>query len=465
MNTSYSVSINSSIHSCASQQMPQPTSAAAAVVAALTWAGKLTQLAEQGLDALLLARTLPLSSANSRSSSECVAMASGKKDSINLLVVANPETPELSVLQKLPAGVNIVATGQTLSALSQQLTEEQWGSIDVMLNCGVGKNAGKRQDIQEFWGKLTGLRWLHSASAGLEHLLFQELIDSPVVLSNAKGVYSHSLAEYALTCCSWFAKDFPRLLAAKAARNWEPYDVEELRGKTLGVVGYGDIGRATAVLGKAFRMTVVALPAHHRTVGRRQGHSGEQHVQQPPACSSREVAERTASNSCRQPHARPTHIPACAGGGGQRRQQAVLGWEKVYTPDQLTELMSVSDYVVAATPYTPATDKLISAAAIAAMKPTGVFINVGRGKCVDEEALIDALRAKRIRGAGLDVFATEPLPASSPLWDLPNVFMSPHNADRTKEFQYESMELFVQNVQRHMAGEELLNVCDKSSGY
>lgn len=148
MNTSYNVSINSSIHSCASQQMPQPTSSAAAVAAALTWAGKLTQLAEQGLDALLLARTLPLSSANSRSSSGCVAMASGKKDSINLLVVANPETPELSVLQKLPAGVNIVATGQTLSALSQQLTEEQWGSIDVMLNCGVGKNAGKRQDIQ-----------------------------------------------------------------------------------------------------------------------------------------------------------------------------------------------------------------------------------------------------------------------------------------------------------------------------
>jgi hypothetical protein len=251
--------------------------------------------------------------------------------------------------------------------------------------------------------------------------------------------------------------------------------------------------------------------------------------------------------------------------------------DKIYSPDQLTELMSVSDYVVAATPYTPATDKLISAAAIAAMKPNGVFVNVGRGKCVDEEALIEGerqvstfghcmwavsktvghalnsvqaacvagtvmrfsvpeawqleqlveycqnsmtscfmhdgstlqwpagssrplhfcpwyssciitgcacccrftrtirtrhpvssvavLRTKRIRGAGLDVFATEPLPADSPLWDLPNVFMSPHNADRTKEFQFESMELFVQNVQRYMAGEELMNVCDKRSGY
>eukprot|EP00882_Tetradesmus_deserticola_P009275 GHRQ01009786.1.p1 GENE.GHRQ01009786.1~~GHRQ01009786.1.p1 ORF type:complete len:398 (+),score=168.14 GHRQ01009786.1:291-1484(+) len=360
---------------------------------------------------MLQRRTLPLARTTSRSSSRCAAMATGK-DRINLLVVANPATPELSVLQKLPAGVNIVATGQTLSELSQQLADEQWGSIDVMLNCGVGKNAGKRQDVQEFWGKLTGLQWLHSASAGLEHLLFQELVDSPVVLSNAKGVYSHSLAEYALTCCSWFAKDFPRLLAAKAARSWEPYDVEELRGKTLGVVGYGDIGRATAILAKAFRMKVVALRRN-----------------------------TTLSEA----------------------DQDIV--EKVYTPDQLTELMSASDYVVAATPYTPSTDKLISAAAIAAMKPNGVFVNVGRGKCVDEEALIDALQAKRIRGAALDVFAKEPLPPDSPLWDLPNVFMSPHNADRTKEFQYESMELFVQNVQRYMAGEELLNVCDKSSGY
>uniref|UniRef100_A0A383VKK1 D-isomer specific 2-hydroxyacid dehydrogenase NAD-binding domain-containing protein n=1 Tax=Tetradesmus obliquus TaxID=3088 RepID=A0A383VKK1_TETOB len=361
-------------------------------------------------------RKIPFSSitsirGSSRSSSRHAAMAAGK-DSINLLVVANPATPELCVLQKLPPGVNIVATGQTLAELSQQLSDEQWGSIDVMLNCGVGKNAGKREDVQEFWGRLTGLQWLHSASAGLEHLLFPELIDSPVVLSNAKGVYSHSLAEYALTCCSWFAKDFPRLLAAKAARSWAPYDVEELRGKTLGVVGYGDIGRATAVLAKAFRMKVVALRRNTT------------------------LAEA---------------------------DKGVV--EKIYAPDQITELMSVSDYVVASTPYTPATDKLVSAAAIAAMKPNGVFINVGRGKCVDEEALIDALQNKRIRGAGLDVFATEPLPADSALWGLPNVFMSPHNADRTKEFQFESMELFVQNVERYMSGQELMNVCDKRSGY
>lgn len=127
--------------------------------------------------------------------------------------------------------------------------------------------------------------------------------------------------------------------------------------------------------------------------------------------------------------------------------------------------MAASDYVVAATPWTPDTDKLVSAAAIAAMKPNAVFVNVGRGKCVDEEALIEALSARRIRGAALDVFATEPLPASSPLWSLPNVLMSPHCADRTKEFQFESLGRFVDNCGRYLSGRPLLAVCDKRSGY
>ncbi|KIY93109.1 hypothetical protein MNEG_14853 [Monoraphidium neglectum] len=255
---------------------------------------------------------------------------------------------------------------------------------------------------------------MHSSSAGLEHLLFPGLVESPVVLTNAKGVYSHSLAEYSLTCCSWFAKDFPRLLAAKADRRWDPYDVEELRGKTMGVVGYGDIGQAAARLARAFRMRVVAL--------RRRAELSEA-----------EQAEGVLS--------------------------------AVYRPDQLGDLMAASDYVVVATPWTPETDKIISRAAIAAMKPSGVLVNVGRGKCVDEEALIEALSEGRIRGAALDVFATEPLPADSPLWGLPNVLLSPHCADRTKEFQFESLERFVENAKLYVEGKELIAVCDKRSGY
>lgn len=106
-------------------------------------------------------------------------------------------------------GVKIVAVGQTLSDF-KALSKSQWDSVDILLNCGVGKNAGKKEDLVELWPKLRNLQWVHSASAGLEQLMFPALVNSDVIVTNARGVYSHSLAEYALTACSWFAKDFPR---------------------------------------------------------------------------------------------------------------------------------------------------------------------------------------------------------------------------------------------------------------
>jgi phosphoglycerate dehydrogenase-like enzyme len=106
---------------------------------------------------------------------------------------------------------------------------------------------------------MPNLVWMHSSSAGLEHLLFPELVNGPVTLTNAKGVYSNSLAEFALMACKWFAMDVPRLLRAKREGRWEPFDVEELRGNTMGVVGFGDIGQACARLAKAYQMKVVGL--------------------------------------------------------------------------------------------------------------------------------------------------------------------------------------------------------------
>jgi phosphoglycerate dehydrogenase-like enzyme len=337
----------------------------------------------------------------------------------NILVVASPDSPELAVLDKLTSDAAVVVGVGKPAELLATLSDAQLASVDVILNCGVGAKAGTKQDLQALWPRLPNLRWLHSASAGLEHLLFPELVDSEtVVLTNAKSVYSHSLAEYALTCASYFAKDFPRLLAAKRDGKWEPFDVEELRGRTLGVLGYGDIGQATARLARAFGMKVVALR-------------------------------------------RRTELSA------REREEGVLS--ELFAPDKFLDLAAASDYVVAALPHTPATHGLVSKAFFDKMKPNAVFINVGRGKTVDEEALVEVLRAKRIRGAGLDVFYEEPLPASSPLWALDNVFLSPHNADRTREFQFESLELFVENVSRYArAGGDcaaLLNVCEKKAGY
>jgi phosphoglycerate dehydrogenase-like enzyme len=186
---------------------------------------------------------------------------------------------------------------------------------------------------------------MHTASAGVNHVLFPALVASPVTLSNARGVYSHSLAEWTLFAAAYFAKDLPRLLAAKADARWAPYDVEELRGRTLGVVGFGDIGRAAARLARAYGMRVAAL---------------------------RRSAQPDAS----------------------------LPYDDAYPPERLNDLMAASDYVVMATPLTPETTKLIGAAALGAMKPTGVFINIGRGPCVDEQALIECAAARCWRCAG-----------------------------------------------------------------
>ncbi|GAX77703.1 hypothetical protein CEUSTIGMA_g5146.t1 [Chlamydomonas eustigma] len=338
---------------------------------------------------------------------------------VKLIVVAGKNSPELSVLSKLPQSIEVVGIGKPEDFA--HLTPDECSSISVLLNCGVGENAGKKHDVQALWGKLPNLKWMHSASAGLEHLLFQEMVDSDIVLTNAKiycpsgsnqGVYSNSLAEFSLLACKWFAMDVPRLLKAKRDRQWAPFEVEELRGKIMGVIGFGDIGKACGRLGKAYQMKVLGL---------------------------RRKTEISSSEA------------------------AIV--DKMYRPDQICELMSMCDYVVVSTPYTPDTHHLVSAEAIAAMKPNAVLVNVGRGKCINEAALIEALSSKKIRGAALDVFETEPLPTDSPLWELENALITPHCADRTKEFQVESIEFFVSNAERFVNGEELMNVCDKRSGY
>jgi phosphoglycerate dehydrogenase-like enzyme len=186
---------------------------------------------------------------------------------------------------------------------------------------------------------LSSLRWVHTASAGVNHLLCPALSEAKgVALTNARGIYSGSLAEWALFACAYFAKDLPRLLAAQATATWAPYDVEELRGRTLGVVGFGDIGQATARLAQAYGMRVIA--------------------------TRRRAAPPEPGAPC----------------------------DEFYALDRLPALMGASDYVVMATPLTPETTKLVSREAIAAMKPTGVFINIGRGPCVDEAALTECVR-------------------------------------------------------------------------
>jgi len=220
--------------------------------------------------------------------------------------------------------------------------------------------------------------WIHSFSAGVDHLMSPEVKACGAPVTNAKGCFSQSLAEFTLMGCMYFDKDVPRLQANRVAAKWERYTMGELAGQTLGIVGYGDIGQAVGRLAAAFQMKVLA---YRRTAGR-----------EAPG------------------------VTMCVGEGG------------------LDTLLATSDFVVAALPGTPDTHHFFTAERFTKMKPTAVFINVGRGSCVDEAELILALSSQRLRGACLDVFEVEPLPADSSLWWLDNVLLSPHIADLTATY-------------------------------
>lgn len=319
---------------------------------------------------------------------------------LTLLVLSKPNAGHLVLLDRLPGSTRIVV-GDNADMFRDAAPEAH-----VLMNGMM-----PRALFHDVFVQCRSLEWVHSLSAGLENSLFPELVASPLPMTNSRGVFARSLAEWVIAGCLYFDKSFARLAVQKAAREFTPFDVEELHGKTMGIVGHGRIGQLTAERARAFGMKIIAL---------------------------------------------------------RRRPELSHGdplIDAAYTPDRLLDLMAESDFVVCAAPHTPDTTGLIGAAAIAAMKPSAVFINVGRGAVVDEQALIVALQQKKIRGAALDVFTTEPLPKESPFWDLDNVLISPHSADHTATWLNDAMELFVENFERFAAGQPLKNVVDKSAGY
>ncbi len=321
-------------------------------------------------------------------------------DNITILVLSDPTDRELAMLESLPASTSI-AVGNNVAAFENLAPEAK-----VIFNW-----SGGRQLMQQVWKMAPRVEWVHSRAAGLDSLLFPELVDSPVPLTNGRGVFSQSLGEFVIGAALFFAKDFRRMLRNQAAGVWEQFDVEEVRGQTMGIVGYGDIGRACAKRAHAMGMKVLAL---------------------------RRRPELSEDDSFVQ---------------------------RVYPLDRMLEMMPECDYVVAAAPLTPATHALIGEAAINAMKKTAVVMNVGRGPVVEEKALIRALESGRIRGAALDVFEHEPLPDGHPFYKLENLLLSPHCADHTLDWLQQAMQFFIDQFGRYAAGEPLRNVVDKRAGY
>lgn len=274
------------------------------------------------------------------------------------------------------------------------------------------------------------LRWVHSATAGVERVLTPTSRSRGLVITNARGVFSRPIAEYVMLMILAVARRLPELLELQAERTWQPLEARELRDVTVGIVGLGSIGRAVGALGTAFGCRVVAT--------RRRPEAGSHQVE----AGSHQVD---------------------AAGDEPFLGSAML--DRVLPPERLPELLAESDFVVLAAPLTPDTRGLISDEAIAQMKPGAWVINVARGELVDERALARALQDGRLGGAVLDTFVEEPLPPTSSLYDLPNVILTPHTSWSSTRVLDRSVDLFCENLRRFAAGRPLVNVVDPAAGY
>jgi phosphoglycerate dehydrogenase-like enzyme len=260
------------------------------------------------------------------------------------------------------------------------------------------------------------LRWVHTSAAGVGPLLFPDFVESDVLLTNGRGLHALAMAEHALGIMLSFARKLHMARDLQHARRWsqeglwlEPPALAQVDGSTLGIVGLGEIGRALAVRARALGLHVLAVRRH--------------------------------------PQAQPA--PADAQWG----------------MDRLDDLLERSDWVVLCPPLTRETQGLMSRERLARMRPGAVLINLGRGALVDEPAMVEALQAGRLAGAGLDVFAEEPLPADSPLWTLPNVIVTPHVSGLGPRYWERAVDQFATNLRHWLAGEPLANVVDKRAGY
>ena len=266
----------------------------------------------------------------------------------------------------------------------------------------------------EMLQKAQQLRWIQAPMSSMgtsrgEYYIFPALQTSDVLLTNMSGIYSDIISTHVFAFITSFARDFPTLVRNQLHRRWERNaQTVNLRGMTLGIVGLGGIGKAVARVGDAFGMQVVAVDPH------------------------------------------PHEVPSCV--------------QQVWPPAQLSQLLSLADFVVLCLPAAPGTEQLLDAAAIHMMKRSAYLINIGRGVTVDLDALTKALQNQVIAGAGLDVFppTLEPLPSDHPLWTMKNVLITPHCAGASTPTE-RRVDVFLDNFTRYLQGKPLLNQIDKTS--
>lgn len=270
------------------------------------------------------------------------------------------------------------------------------------------------------------IQWIHSFSSGVEAYMTAELATSPILMTNAKGLFSNTLAEFALTAMLHFAKRGEQLMRNKEERQWKYEEMSVLYGKTVLMIGYGDIGQAVGRMAStAFQMRVIAV---QRT---------------PRPC---QYAEYTTNSSF------PTKTEYTA---------------EIHSLESLPTLLSQADIVVMCLPDTPSTYHLLSTAELALLRPTAILINLGRGNQLDESALMASLQAGKLAGAALDVTKNEPLQDASRLWQCPNLLLSLHCAGLYDELAEDTVEQFWEELQAFRLGElrESKRLVNKKLGY
>jgi phosphoglycerate dehydrogenase-like enzyme len=272
------------------------------------------------------------------------------------------------------------------------------------------------------------LRWIQFHYAGVNHVSDHPLVQSHVLITTLSGVAAPQMAEFAVMCMLALGRRLPGMIQDKEAKRWaedrfERFSPTELHGATVGIVGYGSIGREVARLCRAFGAKVLAVKRDLKSLT-------------DPGYVIPGLGDPAAS------------LP-----------------ERLYPPQALRSMAGECDFVVVATPLTDETRGLVDRKVLQNMKPTAYLVDISRGGVVDHGALVEALNEKRIAGAALDVYPVEPLPESSPLWEMPNVILSPHVGGASGDYMERAAALFAENLRRYVNDEPLLNRYDPSRGY
>ena len=311
---------------------------------------------------------------------------------------------------------NVLIAARATTELEELLHDIPEGT-DLRLQNAGDPYDDRLEEVEVLWGVIAetdfqrakSLKWVHQPGIGVERHMYPAFKESDVVLTNCKGQAGTQISEHAFALLFALTRRILDQHDFMKQKHWERIPCFEMAGRTMGIVALGSIGTAMAYRAHAFGMRVLAVDP--------------------------------------EPIEKPDFV------------------ERLEKPEWIGEMMSQSDVVVSCCPSTPESHRVVSADAIGRMKKNSYFINISRGKVVDEEALIQALQTGRIAGAGLDVTYEEPLPEDNPLWDLPNVILTSHSAGASDQGLPRSIELFVDNLNRYVKGEPLRNVVDKQKGY